>query len=339
MRSALLTLLAAVSLAGNALADPLAGYDRFAVKASHRADLIAASVWYPVGTPTYQGLIGDSPVFKGTRAYVGAALSDGRFPLVVLSHGSGGNMDGLSWLSSALANKGAMVLAVNHPGSTSGDSSPRRSILLHERVKDLSAALDHLLTDAAFAPHIDQDQITALGFSLGGATALNLAGARMDSAAYQAFCERLGDDAPDCVFFAKGGVDLATLPAAWEDDLRDPRIDAVIAVDPGMTYGFTPESITALDLPVQLINLGDQDRWHAVDVDARGSNLTARLPKVDYEVVAPANHFTFLGLCKPEGAALLKADLDDPVCDNPKGSDRAKAHAELVEHMARFLGL
>ncbi|MGI9500682.1 MAG: alpha/beta hydrolase family protein [Geminicoccaceae bacterium] len=339
MRHALLALGVAAGFAGNAFADPLAGYDRLAVKAPHRADLVAASVWYPVGTPTHQGLIGDYPAFKGTRAYVGAAIADGRFPLVVLSHGSGGNMDGLSWLSSALALRGAMVLAVNHPGSTSGDSSPRRSILLHERARDLSVALDHLLGDATFASHVEEDHVVALGFSLGGTTALNLAGARMDRDAYQAFCERLGDDAPDCAFFAKGGVDLANLPAAWEGDLRDPRIGAVIAVDPGLTYGFRQNSIAAFNLPVQLINLGEQDRWQAVDVDSRGSKLTEKLPEVDYVVVDPANHFSFLGLCKPEGPALLDAERDDPVCDDPEGSDRSKVHAEIIEHMVRFLGL
>jgi predicted dienelactone hydrolase len=232
-----------------------------------------------------------------------------------------------------------MVLAVNHPGSTTGDSSPRRSILLHERAADLSSALDHLLADAAFGPHVDQERIVTLGFSLGGATALNLAGARMDREAYRVYCERMGRSAQDCVFLAKGGVDLAGLPTAWGNNMRDPRIDAAIAVDPGLTYGFTPESVAQLDLPVLLINLGGKDRWLVADVSARGSKLTERLPQVDYAVVEPASHFTFLALCKPEGPALLEAEQDDPVCDDPAGANRAKAHAEIIGHVARFLGL
>lgn len=335
----ILTILAIAGFAGTAAAGETAGYDRLTVKVEHRASPIAASIWYPVGTPTYRGMIGDNAVFKGTPAYVGAAIAEGRFPLVVLSHGSGGNMDNLSWLSSALASRGAMVLAVNHPGSTTGDSSPRRSILLHERAADLSSALDHILADATFGPHVDQEHIVTLGFSLGGATALNLAGARMDREAYRAYCERMGDSAQDCVFFAKGGVDLTGLPAAWEKDVRDPRIDAAIAVDPGLTYAFTPESVANLDLPVLLINLGGEDRWLTGDVSARGSKLTERLPHVDYAVVAPGSHFTFLALCKPEGAALLEAEQDDPVCNDPAGTDRAKAHTEIAGHAARFLGL
>ena len=203
MKRICLTILVMLGFTGTAAAGQDAGYDRLTIKASHRANPIAGSIWSPVGTPTYRGMIGENAVFKGTPAYVGAAIADGRFPLIVLSHGSGGNMDNLSWLSSALASRGAMVLAVNHPGSTTGDSSPRRSILLHHRAADLSSALDHLLTDTTFGPHVDQDHIVALGFSLGGATALNLAGARMDREAYRDYCENMGDNAQDCLFFER----------------------------------------------------------------------------------------------------------------------------------------
>ncbi len=215
MKKILLAAGLAALLATAASAEPLAGYDKLTVTASHRPEPIAASIWYPIGTPTYRGLIGDNAVFKGTLAYVGAAVADGQYPLFVLSHGSGGNMDTISWLSSRLALHGAMVLAVNHPGSTSGDSSPRRSLRLDERAADLRAALDQLLADPTFGPHVDQSRIISLGFSLGGATALNLAGLRFDRQAYADYCAKFGDAAADCVFFAKGGVDLGNLPEGF----------------------------------------------------------------------------------------------------------------------------
>lgn len=339
MRRTLTLALAALCLATAATAEPIAGHDRFEVAAAHRATPLAASVWYPLGTPTYQGLIGDNAVFHGTPAYVGAAIAPGAFPLVLLSHGSGGNMDNLAWLSSALALKGAMVLAVNHPGSTSGDSSPRRSLRLADRAADLEAALDHLLADPAFAAHVDPSRIASLGFSLGGATALNLAGARTDRGLYRDYCARLGEAAADCAFFAKGGVDFANLPEAFEGEMRDPRINAAIAIDPGMTYALDLASVAALELPVLLINLGGEERWLAVDVSARGSDLASLLSDAEYAVAAPANHFTFLGLCKPEGSAVLAQERDDPVCDDPAGADRAAIHAVIAEHIAAFLGL
>jgi predicted dienelactone hydrolase len=323
-----------LGIASPAVADPLAGYDRFTVVAAHRAAPVAASLWYPAGTPTNRGLVGDNPVFKGTYALVGATIAEGRHPLVVLSHGSGGNMDGLSWLSSGLALRGAMVLAVNHPGSTSGDSSPRRSIRLDERAADLRAAFDTLLSDPAFAPFIDPTRITSFGFSLGGTTALNLAGIRMDRGLYGRYCRERADQA-DCRFFTKGGVNIDSLPAAIEADMRDPRIGAAVVVDPGMTYGFTDRSIMAATLPVLVINLGGAERWKAADVTASGSNLVPRLPDVRYEAIAPANYFTFLAECKPAGRALLAEERDDPVCDDPEGTDRALVHARILDRWAR----
>ena len=225
--------------------------------------------------------MGDNAVFKGTSAYVGAAMAPGKHPLVLISHGSGGNMDGLGWLSSRLALKGAIVAAVNHPGSTSGDSSPRRSVRLSERADDLKALLDHVLADPELASRVDPARIATLGFSLGGATALNLAGAVTEAALYKPYCGRF-PNAADCVFFAKGGVDFANLPASFSGSMRDPRVTAAIAIDPGLTYTMTPQSIEAIDLPVLLVNLGGDDLWNAIDVSAGGSDLAGRLPKAEY---------------------------------------------------------
>lgn len=339
MKQLLSAFLVGMGLTGAAMGEPYAGYDRLTVKADHRPSVLAASLWYPAGTPTYRGLVGDNAVFEGTSAYVGAAVAEGRFPLFVLSHGSGGNMDTISWLSSALALRGAMVLAVNHPGSTSGDSSPRRSLRLDERAADLSAALDALLNEPAFADHVDRSRIASLGFSLGGATALNLAGLRFDPDAYADYCARMGENGQDCVFFAKGGVDLTALPEGFGVEMRDDRITRAFAIDPGMTYAATPESIGRTKTPVLLINLGEANLFKAADVGPDGSNLAARLPSALLKTIAPAHHFTFLAECKPEGAAMLSAEKDDPVCDDPEGTDRAAVHEAIVEEIAAFAGL
>lgn len=173
-RLALLAMLA-LPHAGTVAADMLPGYDRFDLKTDHRARPVAASIWYPAANPTYRAPIGDGPIFDPIFAFIGPAIAKGEHPLVLLSHGSGGNADSLGWLTSGLVANGAIVLAVNHPGSTSGDSSPRRSVDLDARANDLSAALDMILADPAFAPLIDLDRISVVGFSLGGATALGLA--------------------------------------------------------------------------------------------------------------------------------------------------------------------
>lgn len=332
----LATVLLATTIAN---AEPIAGYDRMDVRAAHRAYPVAASVWYPAGSRNYLVKIGDNPIFKGTPAAVGAAIAGEKLPLVLFSHGSGGNMDTVSWLSSRLVARGAMVLAVNHPGSMSGDSSPRRSVRLDQRAADLSAALDALLSDPAFAAHVDRDRIVAVGFSLGGATALNLAGLRFSSEPDSAYCGHADAMRDDCIFFANGGVDFRTLPAGFSADMRDGRITAAVAIDPAFTEMADPASIAAIDVPIGLINLGDEHRLAPVDVGPKGSDLARKLPDATYSSIAPASHFTFLAACKQNAKQMLAEEGEDPICDDPEGTDRRAVHAAIAERTVQFMGL
>lgn len=323
-------------LAPPAAAD-IPGYDRFDLTAAHRARPVAASICYPAAAPSYVAPIGGNPIFRPTPAFVGAPIAEGAHPLVLLSHGSGGNADGLGWLSSGLALRGAIVLAVDHPGSTSGDSSPRRSTDLRARAGDLSAALDSVLADPSFAPFIDPERISVTGFSLGGSTALTLAGLRFDGAAQQANCET-GPDAADCGWFLRGGVDFRTAQG-FSDRARDGRINRAVAIDPGFGGAIIEDSILA-SVPVHFINLGDPaDRMAATDVGPSGHDLIARLHGVTYTEIAPAFHFTFLGACTEDAPAILEDEGDDPVCTDPSGTDRIATHRRLIEDIAAVLGL
>lgn len=335
-RLALLAMLA-LPHAGPVAADMLPGYDRFDLVSDHRARPIAASIWYPAARPTYRAPVGDGPIFDPTFAFVGPAVAQGEHPLVLVSHGSGGNADSLGWLTSGLVANGAIVLAVNHPGSTSGDSSPRRSVDLEARANDLIAALDMILADPAFAPFVDTDRIGVVGFSLGGATALGLAGVRFVGAAQDANCST-GPEAADCVFFRLGGVRFGDYPG-FEGDARDPRISRAVAIDPGFGGAADPDTLAGALAGMTLINLGDTDRLAAADVGPDGNDLANRLPDASYVEIAPANHFTFLGTCKPGAAALLEEEQDDPICTDPEGTDRAATHLRLIEAIAAGLDL
>ncbi|AQZ53410.1 alpha/beta hydrolase family protein [Martelella mediterranea] len=339
MKSILLSLLFSCGVAAHAFAaEDLPGYERMTVLPPDRALPVAASLWYPAGVRSYRGVVGDNPVFHGASVWMGAKIAEGQYPLFVFSHGSGGNMENSAWLFSALVEKGAMVLAVNHPGSTSGDSSPRASLYLDRRAGDISAALDALLADPVLGLHVDRSRITALGFSLGGATVLNLGGLRFDRQTYRDYCQA-NPKATDCGFLAKGNVDLDHLPEGFSADGHDDRIGHVIAIDPAFTYTVTEASVEAVTVPVSFINLGDRDRLKTGDVSENGSNLANRLADADYQVIAPSYHITFLGLCKSDGAAFLAEEQDDPVCTDPDGVDRADTHERIIKAVAASAGL
>lgn len=337
MKRVFLLSILALSHALPVAADLLPGYDRFDLVADHRARPIAASIWYPAANPTYRAPIGDGPIFDPSFAFIGPAVAPGEHPLVLLSHGSGGNADSLGWLSSGLVEQGAIVLAVNHPGSTSGDSSPRRSVDLEARAKDLTAALDMVLSDPAFAPSVDEARIGIVGFSLGGATALAMAGVRFDGAVQDEKCSK-GPDAADCIFFHLGGVTFADEPG-YEADARDKRVTQAVIVDPGFGGSVDPATLDDALTGMTLINLGEADRLGAADVGPAGNDLANRLSDANYVEIAPANHFTFLGTCKPGAAELLEKYEDDPICTDPEDADRSDVHGQLIDAIAEGLNL
>ena len=262
----------------------------------------------------------------------------GGHPLVLLSHGSGSNVANLGWLASELVRRGAIVAGVDHPGSTSNDSSARRTIRVHERTADLSALLDAVLADPDLAGRIDPNRITVVGFSLGGFVALHGVGARLEHAAFARYCADVAEDEIDCRFYARGGVDLEGLDTAtFERGARDPRIDRAVAVDPGFVHALSDPSLAAIDVPVQLVNLGVRgERWSAVELSAAGGDVVGRIPGARYVEEAEANHYTFLGLCTPMASVFLAEEGEDAICDDPAGADRATTHRRLAERIAAF---
>lgn len=326
-----------LTLALPASAEMLLGYDTFDLFADHRARPVAASVWYPAAETTYAAPVGDGPIFEPTKAHIGPAVASGRHPLILLSHGSGGNAQTLGWLASGLVARNAIVLAVNHPGSTSGDSSPRRSTDLEARAADLSAALDMILADPAFSAYVDSRKISVVGFSLGGSTALGLAGLRFDGEVQDARCEN-SPEAGDCVFYHKGGVSFADYPG-FEADSSDDRIVQSVAIDPGFGAAVTEASLSDVNSRITLINLGYENRLEAADVSPEGNDLVTRLGAPEYLEIGPANHFTFLAVCKPQAAEMLAEEGEDPICTDPEGAGRKDIHDRLIVAVADALGL
>lgn len=107
---------------------------------------------------------------------------------------------------------------------------------------------------------------------------------------------------------------------------------------PALVWGLIPTDTPALTENRILIGLGDKaDRLVDTDFDASGlaQNLS---PKTMYRLV-PANHFSAMPLCKPQGAAILAAEKDDPVCTDPVGADRSKIHQTIIDHLAQTLDL
>ena len=321
------------------VAGHIAGLHEGTIPAPHHGRDMEIAVWYPAAADSPTGAFGGNAVFQPVIVAPEAAAVAGRYPVVLLSHGLGGHYRSLGWLAAALAERGAVVVAVNHPESTVFDFDMQAGLRHWTRAEDLRLALDHVLADARLGPLVDEGRIAAAGFSYGGWTALTLGGVRGNLAGYRAHCA----EAPTghCRDIAARGGDLQLLDAGlWDADLRDARVDAVVAIDPGLTWGLEAADVVGLGVPTMLIQLGaGADRLDSTDISAEGSGFAALVPEARLVEVVPAYHFSALPLCTQKGAAILEEEGDDPVCTDPAGADRAAIHAAVIAAVAGHLGL
>ena len=328
-------------LAFQAAAAESAGFRSFAIPAAHHGREMTGAVWYPSAGGGEAVSFGENGVFHGTRVLDGARMAEGRFPVILASHGLGGNIGALGWLTAGLAEAGALVVSVNHPNSTTQDFDLQKGLKHWTRAQDLRAALDWLAARPELAAHADFSRIYAVGFSAGGWTALSLGGLRANLEGYAAHCKTAPPSPWQCADLERRGADLAAYSSVeWNAGRKDGRIRAVAAIEPALTYGLRQAHARDLVERVLLIGLGTAEtRLPATDFSETGSGFAAFLPDAEIETMAPAAHFSALLPCKPRGPAILAAEGDDPVCDDPPGTDRRALHKRIAARIAAFLDL
>lgn len=336
MRAMLAATLAFIALASAATrADQPVGVTTLAIAASEPDRALTLTLWYPGfpgGTPA---LIGDNAVFAGAAGQQDAPVADGVFPTVLVSHGglrAAPNLSG--WVARRLAADGFLVAVVHGPKL--GPKDARTAIAeIWERPLDLSAALTALTDDPAWSKHVDREKVAALGFFLGGTAALSLAGGRLDADQFRQSCSA-EPQSVDCGWFKANGVDLSTIDAdALGRSNLDPRIKMAIAVDPEYSASFARDSLGALAIPVEVINLGGPGTIPAA-FDA--AKLRAASPLITYAMLLGATRFSVFSLCKPKGAAILAEDGgEDALCRDETAEHRERIHEELATLISSHL--
>lgn len=326
MRLAILLTLAALP----ALAAP--GHEVRAIAMDHRDGPVTVHLWYPAADPDAEAEpLGRNAMFAGTEVISDAPPAPGEHPVILLSHGSGGSADKMGWLAGPLAEDGWIVAAPNHPGTTSRDSLPERTIMPWERTADMRAVLDMLEGDSPVPA--DGAGAVAIGYSLGGHTALRLGGARASKSAFLDYCERNAGEL-DCGWFEENGLDLGTIDAErYEAADADPRIRAVVAIDPALSAAYIDESLAAMDLPVLTLGLGAAG---AVPEGVDAAPVAARIPGARHEQIPGAVHFSALGACRRLGRIVIGLLEDEPICADPD-RPRSAVQADILAAVQAFL--
>jgi len=327
-------LIAASLLTAAPMASAAPGYKTTQLDVPHRTVPLELHVWYPTRQEGEAAFIGKNPVFKGVEVRHDAEPLDGEHPLILLSHGSGGNAVNIAWIAADLAERGMVVVATNHPGTTSRDSHPTQTVKVWERPQDLSAIADKALETGFGFLKIDTKKVGAGGFSLGGHSVLSAAGAQVRRRKFADYCRNF-KGMWDCGWLAKGGVDFEKIEAArFEQSNLDTRIKAVVAVDPALAQAYDENSIKAVSTPVLLVNLGE---GQAVPAAINASTIAPMFPQAEHVHVPDSVHFSFLGECTAIGEKIIADEGEDAICSDPDRRERSDIHKELKQKIGAFL--
>lgn len=340
MKTALATLLL-IGLTTHAFADdnPI-GFQASALPDAHNERPLEMVVWYPSTTTAAPQLIADNPVFVGVLAVPNAPAAAGEHPLVVLSHGFQGNWGKQAWLASALAHQGYIVAAVNHPGTTSQDRSPQAAAQLWLRPADISRAIDAVMTQPEQFGKIAKHRIAVVGHSLGGWTALEIAGARFDPDRFAQDCSVHPQLASCTVYQQMNPASTPASKARLAADLSDKRVTAIVSLDLGLSRGMTDASLAALPVPTLVIAAGVPSKELPAQLES--ADLAKRLPQAStrYVEISDASHFSFMSVCKPGAMARLEEEVpgDGIICTDGDGTrPREVIQQQTVALISEFL--
>ncbi|MGO4261701.1 alpha/beta hydrolase family protein [Lysobacter sp. TAB13] len=256
-----------------------------------------------------------------------AALADGKFPLIVLSHGHGGSMYGHHDLAAALARHGYIVAMPQHVGDSFDDlSGAGTDRVLLGRAWQASAVISAMLKDPRFGPHIDEDKIGSAGFSAGGYTTLLLLGAKPDFDLFPAFCKKYPGTPELCDRPLPTSAQVHSI--ANPPPTADARVRAGFSMAP-FSILFGEDSLKDVKTPVFLY-IAQKDQ--VLMPSENGLRIRPLLPNLyEFGEVADAGHYVFLPPCSAELAK------DVPViCTDKPGIDRAKIHERINADAVRF---
>ena len=279
--------------------------------ASATDDVQGASVplWflYPTRATAQTRRFGPYPLDVATDAPV----EGDHLPLAVISHGNGGSPWVYRDLAAHLARAGFVVALIEHPGNNRRDDRLSGTAAnLANRPRHVRLSIDAAFADAALGTRLSPDGVALIGHSMGGYTAVAVAGGRPTS---------MPHESPD---------DLARRV----DVTPDPRVRAVVLFAPALVWFCAEDdALSDVDVPVLLFTAGDDELAPGLnsEVVLRGVRDPQR---VEHRVVEGAGHYAFLS---PFPAAMC--DPSFAPSQDPPGFDRAAFHRVMNAEVVTFL--
>ncbi|MGF1518923.1 MAG: alpha/beta hydrolase [Nodosilinea sp.] len=192
----------------------------------------------------------------------------GQAPVMVFSHGLSSSPEARHRWASHLASHGIVVVLPQHPGSDAQQVANFRAGLSQQvfelqefidRPLDITFVINELerLNPTEFDGRLNLAQVGVGGHSLGGYTALAVAGAELNFPHLEQACDVRRDSAQNRRFIH---LNMSLLLQCQALDLprqsysfRDPRVNSVLLVNPVNSSIFGPEGLAAVTVPVMII--------------------------------------------------------------------------------------
>ncbi|MBE9157754.1 alpha/beta hydrolase [Nodosilinea sp. LEGE 06152] len=192
----------------------------------------------------------------------------GQAPVMVFSHGLTSSPESRHQWASHLASHGIVVVLPQHPGSDAQQVAEFQTGLsanlfevqeFIDRPLDITFVLDQLeqLNPTEFEGRLNLEQVGMGGHSLGGYTALAVAGAELNVDYLQTVCDPPRSSSQNRSFVH---LNTSLLLQCQALDLprqsytfRDPRVNSVLLVNPVNSSVFGPEGLAAVTVPVMVI--------------------------------------------------------------------------------------
>ncbi len=231
----------------------------------------------------------------------------GSHPVVVISHGLGSDRRTYAYLGQHLASYGFVTILLEHPGSNSRyiqDLVEGRASEFADpaeflaRPADVSDSLDAIGIDpqppSNFQGSLALDRVAVVGQSFGGYTALVTAGATLNFKQLQADCD--SDDLfwNTSLLLQCRALVMRPAPDVDQLSLRDPRVQAVVAINPIISSLFGQSGIATLQVPTAIVTGTDDPIALPLPEQLRPF---AQLPIVDKRllVLKGGTHFSTMG--------------------------------------------